>query len=221
MKIVGIDPSLSSTAVCILDGQKEEFHCFMSASKSTKWMKAMEVIARMHQVQYKTVKDYSDSEVQKLRDYERVANGIVDSLGIGEDDRVIIEGYAQRASGQIVDLVMFSTFIRKRVLDLGARLTVVAPMTLKKSWAELIYPKDKKGVARNYEIQKNGLGIAGGSFKKHQMMLGLYEMSDDSRFRDCMLIHREEIMPLASIPSPMNDLVDAFAAAWLGKNGVI
>ena len=220
-RFIGIDPSLSSTAVCVMDDNGDHFHCFMSAKKSTKWMKAIEVVSKMHLISYESKSKYSDSEVQKLLDYKKNAYSIIDEVGIQAGDNVFIEGYAQRASGQIIDLVMFGTFLRKRILDKGANLTVITPMTLKKSWAESIYPKDKKGIARNYEIQKNGLGIAGGSFKKHQMMLGLYEMEESSKFKDAMLVHREEIMPLANIPSPLNDCVDAFAAAWLGKNGKI
>jgi len=32
-----------------------------------------------------------------------------------------------------------------------------------------------------------------------------------------MSMYRDEIMPLANIPSPLNDCVDAFAAAHLGR----
>lgn len=204
-----------------MDGNIDSFHCFTTSS--TKWTRVMEPIASVHQITYdKKKKQYSDSEVNKLIEYEQIAYNIVDTVQVGPDDHVFIEGFAQRASGQIIDLVVFSTFLRKRILDRGAKLTVVAPMALKKAWAELIYPKDKKGVARNFEINpKTGLGIAGGSFKKHQMMLGLYEMQDTSKFKLAMEMYRDEIMPLANIPSPLNDCVDAFAAAYLGKRKLI
>ena len=65
------------------------------------------------------------------------------------------------------------------------------------------------------------VGIAGGSFKKHQMMLGLYEMEDNSMFKRELELYRDEIMPLKAIPSPFDDCVDAFAAAYLGKMGRI
>jgi len=222
-RIVGIDPSLSCTAVVIMeDGKDDVLHCF--TTKNTKWVKAIETIATCHLTSYRTDKgENSEVEINKLTDYRRNAYQVVDTLNLTKDDHVFIESYASRAKGNIIDLVVFSTFIRERILDSGAELTIVTPMSLKKTWAEAIYPLDKKGVARNYELSPNTkgemLGVAGGSFKKHQMMLGLYEMKETSIFKKEMEIHRLDIMPLKDIPTPFNDFVDAYAAAYLGKNG--
>lgn len=223
---IGIDPSLSSTAVCIMDDKEDKFHCFTTAKLTNKWVKAMSQIATIHAIFYGGNKGaYSDSEITKLQDYRNNAYYVVNSLDLTDSDRVYIEGYANRAKGAIIDLVVFGTFIRERIVDTGAHLTIVTPGSLKKNWAEAIYPKDKRGVARNYELSPNSkgemMGVAGGSFKKHQMMLGLYEMEDNSRFKREMELYRDEIMPLKSIPSPFDDCVDAFAAAYLGKMGRI
>jgi len=222
-RTIGIDPSLSCTAVVIMqDGKDDVLHCF--TTKNTKWVKAIETIASCHLVSYRTDKgENSEVEINKLIDYRANAYEVVDTLNLTKDDHVFIESYASRAKGNIIDLVVFSTFLRERILDSGAQLTIVTPMSLKKTWAEEIYEKDKKGVARNNELTPNSkgemIGIAGGSFKKHQMMLGLYEMEGTSKFKKEMEMHRLDIMPLKDIPTPFNDFVDAYAAAYLGKKG--
>lgn len=217
MRIIGIDPSLSSTAVCAMsqDGSTE-FYCF-TKGKTTKWTKAVEPAARMVLVDYDGKGQYSDSEVQKLVDYQRNANQIVDSLGLTADDQVLIEGYAFRADGSIIDLVMFGTFLRKRILDAGSRLTIVAPMSLKNEFAKLTYGADKKGVARN------PAGLAGGKFTKREMLEALYVLQLpyvlSSKFRDTMAAYYDEMMSLKNIPSPVNDCVDANALCVLRKEG--
>lgn len=222
MRIIGIDASLSSTAVCVMDEDGlDEFHCFVTEKLTNKWMIAAENYASLYPMEYGGNGAYSDSEVEKLRDYRNNAYKVVECVDIGVGDQVFMEGYANRAKGNIVDLVVFGTFLRERIIDSGAKLKIVTPMSLKKAWADAIYPKDKKGVARNYEIQKNGLGIAGGSFKKHQMMQGLFDLKGDFRFKTEMEMHAPDMMPLKNLPKPFDDCVDAFAAAYLGKIGYI
>lgn len=225
-KIVGIDASLSSTAACVIEDGVDTFHVFTTTKLDNKWMKHAELFATLHPVQYtKSKAQFSSLEVAKLEDYRRNAYEVVDTLELEEGDQVFMEGYAARAKGNIVDLVTFGTFLRSRIINTGAHLTIVTPMGLKKSWAELIYPKDAKGIARNYELRPNSkgemLGIAGGSFQKHQMILGLYEMEGTSKFKKEMEMHRDDIMPLKNIPKPFDDCVDAYAAAVLGKERLI
>ena len=216
MRILGIDPSLSSTAVCAMSDDAAEFYCF-TKGKSTKWTKAAEPFARMVLVDYDGHGQYSDSEVQKLVDYQRNANQIVDTLGLGSGDQVLIEGYAFRAPGNIVDLVMFGTFLRKRILDAGAQLTIVAPMSLKYELAKLAYGVDKKGVPRN------PAGLAGGKFTKHEMLEALFALDlpyvKDSGFRSAMSVYYDDMMKMASIPSPINDCVDAKSLCVLRREG--
>ena len=223
---IGLDPSLSSTAVCdMTSGQPDEFHVFTTVDLKNKWMKHAELFASLYPVQYNSKGSYSDTEVNKLNDFRKNAYEIIDTINCGPGDHVYMEGYASRAKGNIIDLVVFGTFVRERIVDSGAELHIITPMALKKNWAEAIYPKDKKGVARNNELKANSkgemIGIAGGSFKKHQMMLGLYEMEEDSVFKKEMEMHRAEIMPLKGIPKPFDDCVDAFALSFLGITGKI
>lgn len=160
---------------------------------------------------------YSDSEVNKLVDYQRNANQIIDTLRLNKDDQVLIEGYAFRAPGNIVDLVMFGTFLRKAILDTGASLTIVAPMSLKYEFAKLIYGTDKKGVPRNET------GLAGGKFTKHEMLESLFKCADEdvikSKFKNTLLTYYDDMIALKAIPSPINDCVDAYALGILRKNG--
>lgn len=216
MRILGIDPSLSSTAVCAMSDDTTDYYCF-TKGKSTKWTKVAEPFARMVLVEYDGHGQYSDAEVQKLVDYQRNANHIVDTLGLSKGDQVLIEGYAFRAPGAIVDLVMFGTFLRKRILDSGAELTIVAPMSLKYEFAKLTYGTDKKGVPRN------PAGLAGGKFTKHEMLEATFALDIDyvrgSKFRGNLSVYYDEMMKMASIPSPINDCVDANALCILRREG--
>lgn len=216
MRILGIDPSLSSTAVCAMSDDATEFYCF-TKGKTTKWSKVAEPFARMVLVDYDGHGQYSDSEVQKLVDYQRNANHIVDTLELKPGDQVLIEGYAFRAPGAIVDLVMFGTFLRKRILDAGADLKIIAPMSLKNEFAKLTYGADKKGVARN------PAGVAGGKFTKHEMLEAMFALDlpyvRESGFRKNLSTYYDEMMKMAAIPSPINDCVDAKALCVLRKEG--
>ena len=213
MKIFSIDPSLSSTAVVIIDSLSDDVsvYSFMTG-KHSKWTKIAQSCVSINFTNYDISGNYNDSELKKIVCYEETAKNIISTVNPIPGDEVLIEGYAMRAMGNIVDLVVFSTFLRKAVMDRGVKLTVVTPMTLKYEFAKMLYSVDKKGVPRNDR------GLAGGKWQKKDMLEGLLRYNDGKDFINMLIEHSGELLSMKNVPSPINDCVDAYALALLKKN---
>jgi hypothetical protein len=193
------------------DNDAVDIHSFMTG-KPSKWTRLFEKFININFISYNTDGAYSECEIKKIRQYEAAAKNIVTSINPSSGDSALIEGYAMRAMGNIVDLVVFSTFLRKSLLDAGCDLTVVSPMTLKYEFAKMIFGTDKKGVPRN------PAGLAGGKWQKKDMLDGLTLYEGKTDFIDGLISHKEELMSMKNIPSPINDCVDAYALCLLRRN---
>lgn len=217
VRIIGVDASLTSTAVCVFTPEQGmEVHAFMQKGKSRKWVSPMGGTIKAHQVDYRQSKTYAVSELLKLEDYQVAAKKIADTVDFREGDQVCIEGYAMRASGNMVDLVMFTSFLRMQIVARGAKLHVKSPMSIKTEFAALMYERDKKGIVRNK------MGLAGGKFTKHEMLeAAALDSGWDDNFKQALKPIAKEMLGMKSIPSPINDCVDAYAACIiLGENGL-
>lgn len=215
MNYVGIDTSLSSTGVYILleDGN-ESFFNYRNNDKLSKWHRTCGFI---NYRSYQNVKhdDYSDNEVSKILNYNKITDMIVADIitVIGVDGlsntSIITEGYSYGSTGAIIDLVTYATLVRNKLLNLNINNFIIkAPSSLKKDTCIKVYgPGDKKKPSRNT------LGIAGGSFKKPDMLMAAMDKKDlESIMKEALVLHNDELMKMKSIPSPIQDIVDAF---WL------
>jgi len=214
MYIVGIDPSLSSTAISIYkDGEYKIFN-YNNKKSNYIWFKSTSNLIDYSHHEYVIGKDFSASEVEKIKIYDEVTDNIVNNIKyeIGQEHTMIyMEGYSYSSKGKIIDLVAFSTLIRYKLSKLPKTdLHIVPPSSLKKYVGEMVYEKDKKGVYRNDE------GKAAGVFDKKDMMVGLLNLDIDSPYMDYLNKNRDDLLNPKSIPKPFDDVNDALILSYYG-----
>ena len=126
MNIVAIDPSLISTALVVSSGDTFKIYNYCRESDVygkkgiTKWYKLAEQWLNYSLIQYREFKDYSEGELTKLKDYDKITDQIIkdihDNIDKTQETIIGIEGYNFGAQvGDLVDLVTFSALLRKKL----------------------------------------------------------------------------------------------------------
>lgn len=222
MNFIGIDPSLISTAVVIngkIINYCRESQAFTKSGLS-KWFKSAEPYCLFKYINYRDFDNYSDGEMIKLKDYDKITDDIIsdilDNININEDSYVGIEGYNFGAQvGDLIDLVTFSTLLRKKLFDkVTKNIIVYSPSSLKLESCKLTYVPIEKQIGKKkirieYEY-RNNIGIPGGKFTKKDMCLSIIDNTiiTDKWFEYIKLI-KSEIMLGKNIPKPHEDINDA------------
>jgi hypothetical protein len=227
MNIVAIDPSLISTALVVTSG--DTFKMFNYCRESSafgktgikKWFKMAEQYVTYRFIEYREFEDYSEGELIKLKDYDRITDGIIkdilDNIDSTKPTKIGIEGYSfSSTAGDIIDLVTFSTLLRKKLFDkVSEDITVLSPSTLKLESCKLTYPPIIKEVGgkkpRQEFIWRNAIGISGGKFTKTEMFMSIVENKnwDDYWTKHCKLV-KSDILTISTIPKPYEDINDSF-----------
>ena len=118
MNIVAIDPSLISTALVVSSGDSFKMYNYCRESKAfgkkgiTKWFGLAEQYVNYKFIEYREFQDYSEGELTKLKDYDKITDQIIDDILVNIDNTketvVGIEGYNFGAQvGDLIDLVTF------------------------------------------------------------------------------------------------------------------
>ena len=84
--IVALDPSLISTALVVSSG--DSFKMFNYCRESSafgktgikKWFKLAEQYVTYRFVNYRSYKDYSEGELTKLKDYDKITDDIISDI---------------------------------------------------------------------------------------------------------------------------------------------
>lgn len=234
MNIIAIDPSLTCTAMVVND------HKFIYASESvalTKkdelkgWFLDVEDLVTIRVFPEISKSDYSSTESNKLLHYVTIANQISEDIEThcdpNEDTFVGIEGYSYSSSaGPLIDLVTLSTLIRVNIFyNFSYGLTehrIFQPTEVKALAAKFTYPPIPKNKAGTKFEYRNNEGIAGGSFKKHEIYKALIEndsLTDDPWVR-YLNENADEILSLKNICKPIEDINDAKILYEIIKNKV-
>jgi hypothetical protein len=216
MNIIGIDPSLVSTAMCIngkhlFNYTKEKYAT--NKSGLNKWYKTCEDYVEYRWIDYSNIDDFTDSEIDKLKSYERLADLVVKDINnyINKNEKVYIgiEGYSYSSSaGPLIDLVTYGTILRGKLLEITDNIKIYPPSTLKLEAAKLTYPKIMEG---KKEVWRNNEGVAGGKFNKHDMYKALTE--NNSLHSDWVEFLREikgDIFESKTIKKPVEDCNDSY-----------
>jgi len=223
MNIVAIDPSLASTAMVVND--KKFVYGSVSTSRTKKlalkgWYEKTDSLINLREHNDTPSLEYMEGEVAKWKHFNeishKIAADIFDTIDTTIPTTVAIEGYSfSSAAGPLIDLVTLGTLIRHKIIDLkmltnnSLEFHIVSPTSLKAMVAKLTYP----GVAKNKKGDleyRNKEGVAGGSFKKHDMYKALIENDNlTCDYVNFLREHSEEILALKSIPKPIEDTNDA------------
>ena len=225
--IVAIDPSLISTALVVSSGETFKIYNYCRESKvmgkkgMTKWFKLAEQHVSYKYVEYRDFKDYSEGELVKLKDYDKITDQIIEdileNIDIKKPTKVGIEGYNFGAQvGDLIDLVTFSTLLRKKLFDsITKDILVLSPSSLKLESCRLTYKpiitevgKKKKTIKEEW---RNNIGISGGKFTKNDMYLAIIENEDLNDFwaKHCKLV-KDDINSTSQIQKPYEDVDDAY-----------
>lgn len=227
MNIVAIDPSLISTALIV--GRGDDFKIFnycredkvMGKKGMTKWYKLAEEVINYRYVNYRKYDGYSDGELVKLKDYDGVTDMIIsdilDNIDEKLETKVIIEGYNFGSKmGDILDLVTFSTLLRKKLFDrVSEDIIVVSPTTLKLESCKLTYPPIEKELGvrkKTIKVEwRNNFGIPGGNFTKREMYSAIIDNNEygDKWIKHCKSVSGD-ILGVSTIPKPHEDCSDAW-----------
>lgn len=227
MNIVAIDPSLISTALVVSSSDSFKIYNYCRESDAygkkgmTKWFKFAEEYVNYQFIEYRQFEDYSEGELTKLKDYDQITDQIIDdileNIDTSKETKIGIEGYNFGAQvGDLVDLVTFSTLLRKKLFDKVSRdISVLSPSTLKLESCKLTYEPTVKQIggknSRKEYKWRNNLGISGGKFQKTDMYLSIIENNefDDYWSNHCKLM-KGDITSISKIPKPYEDINDSF-----------
>lgn len=221
--IVTIDPSLISTALVVSSGDTFKMYNYCRESSAfgkkgiTKWFGMAEQHITYKFIEYRSFKDYSEGELIKLKDYDKISDVIIkdiqENIDTDKPTKIGIEGYSfSSTAGDIIDLVTFSTILRKKLFDLISEdITVLSPSTLKLESCKLTYVPINIGVKKEKWVYRNNIGISGGSFTKREIFLAIIENNNWSDYwtKHCKL-SQKDILGIAKIPKPYEDVNDAF-----------
>jgi hypothetical protein len=235
MNIVAIDPSLISTALVVNSGNSFKIYNYCRESKVygkkgiTKWFKLAEEFVEYKFIEYREFEDYSEGELTKLKDYDKITDQIIDDILLNidptEETKIGIEGYNFGAQvGDLIDLVTFSTLLRKKLFDqVSEDIWVMSPSTLKLESCKLSYEPIRKetGIKKIKIVEewRNKLGIPGGKFQKPDMFRAIIENEklDDYWSKHCKLV-KDDILSVSTTPKPYEDVDDAYLIYQILKN---
>jgi hypothetical protein len=227
MNIVAIDPSLISTALVVSSDDSFKIYNYCRESKVygkkgiTKWFKLAEEFVEYKFIEYREFEDYSEGELTKLKDYDKITDQIIDDILLNIDPtketKIGIEGYNFGAQvGDLIDLVTFSTLLRKKLFDqVSEDIWVMSPSTLKLESCKLSYEPIRKetGIKKIKIVEewRNKLGIPGGKFTKNDMALAIIENDklDDYWSKHCKFI-KDDLTSVSTIQKPYEDVNDAY-----------
>lgn len=225
--IVAIDPSLISTALVVSSPNNFKMFNYCKESKVynkkglAKWFKMAEEYIIYRFIEYREFDNYSEGELIKLKDYDKVSdmiiNDILDNIDNTIPTKIGIEGYSYSSdAGAIIDLVTFSALLRKKLFDrVSEDIEVLSPSTLKLESCKLSYPpilkESGKKVKKITEEYRNPLGIPGGKFTKLDMY---HAIIDDPNYNDpwskhCRLI-KGDMLSISKIEKPYEDVNDSY-----------
>lgn len=220
--IISIDPSLISTAIYVngkLINYCRENDAYNKSGLS-KWFKMCDGLIDLRFVEYREYKDYSEGELIKIKDYDKITDSIISDIEKNIDKSletyIAIEGYNFASSvGDIIDLVTFSTILRKKLWDyISKNIWVVSPLTLKLEACKITYKPINTGKKKEKLVWRNNIGIAGGHFTKREIFLSIME---NETLNDYWSKHIKsigyEMLENKTIKKPYEDINDCYILA--------
>ena len=227
MNIIGLDPSLISTGM-VVNGKLFNYCRITDAyGKKTlkKWFELCKDFVEYRFIEYRDYDNYSDGEIIKLIDYDKIVDQIILDIkaNINPDEETIIyvEGFSYNSkNGDIVDLVTFSTLLRKKLYDqITHNIHIKSPTSLKLDSCKLTYKPIDVGKKKEILEYRNNDGIAGGNFTKREMLISII---DNTNLNDEWSNHIKNVGNLLlvnkKVDKPYEDLNDAYLLYIIATN---
>lgn len=216
---IAIDISLNSTGISIWNKNGYKFIACIKSSKPTKWTKTLDDYAEIKYLNYTHKDNYSDQQYANLCDYESNVEIITNEISkyiIPGSTIIAFEGYAYNAMGNsLIDIVGFSTLLKSAMKNkFNAKFEIYSPGSIKKNCCGLVYGWEEKGKKTKTYSTRSIEGIAGGTFKKHQMLKALNDYPCNSQLSVVVKELFDDLYHMKSIPTPFSDLIDSY---WILK----
>lgn len=134
MIILGIDPSINSTGLCIYDTETDSCTYHVIPSKMTKKMHQYNIYMPYEKIVPPANAEYTEKEHIKTSNLQKIVSIISDILDHQRPELVIIEGvsYGSKGSAALVDLAGLNFMIRALVLQHEIPFIIVSPTEWKK-----------------------------------------------------------------------------------------
>jgi hypothetical protein len=223
--VIGMDISLSSTAVTIIKDNEEFIFVYLKEGKTSKWANMLDGSKNIDIKRIKNnpvSKNYSENEIIKLTNYDSLSDIIINDISKfseGNHLEIRIEGYSYtKNTNSIIDIIGLSTLIRYKLLNnFDCSIHIVSPSTLKLETCRNCYPTTE--ILRHHKktgkplkstfIDQNHDGISGGKFTKFEIYKAIIESNMDTIIYPFLKDYYEDIFEMKKIPSPIDDINDS------------
>ena len=133
--VIGIDPSINSTGMCVR--KNDTYIYYIISSKLTKKMENFHHnLVKIFKYDKDDTKgmDYSSKEITKTNNYLRLLNKIQYIIDEHKPTRIVMEGisYGSVSGSSLVDLAGINFLIRSLCIKCGIPVEIVSPTSLKK-----------------------------------------------------------------------------------------
>jgi Holliday junction resolvasome RuvABC endonuclease subunit len=137
MIIMGIDPSINCTGVCVYNTLTGNSMYYMIVGKITKKMSIFKndfIQIRGYDKQLSTNDEYSIKEAKKTTNINSICDIIKDIIHWHEPEYVYMEGisYGSVSGSSLADLAGLNHCIRMTLIDCNVDYTILAPTAVKK-----------------------------------------------------------------------------------------
>lgn len=192
MTIIGIDFSINSTAVSILNC--DDLHVFSFVPNLQKGKAAYKIHENLEPeiklVSYDKL-EYTKNSIEdqkiKLKNAESLVEQIINQISSFSPIEIRIEGFSYASKGNsFIDLIVFNTYLKVKLIDkYGHIISVIPPKTLKKSYTG-------NGNATKCDMLRKFINE---------------EIELSKKISQLNIVKEEEF----KIQKPIDDIVDAFA----------
>ena len=131
--IIGIDPSINSTGVCVNKNNKNVYYNIVSKrTKKLEKFNSKYIDILFYEKNTDKSLNYNEKEVEKAKNILYICNFIKKIIKKHKPTVVIMEGLSYGSNGQLGDLGGLNFSIRMVLLEMGIKFVIVPPTTWKK-----------------------------------------------------------------------------------------
>ena len=233
MNLIGLDISKVSTGLSIESKGENYLFSYNTMKITSKWNKILNIIPGVIIRTYEydnSIEDYSESEINKLENFSKISNDIVEDIlsviDINDETILYLEGYSYgRNPGPVIDLVGIGSSVRTKIYENIPNIKemkVIAPKSLKLQSCEMVYGAEIKDIGKRKVkivkiISNNDNDIKGGDFQKIDMYDAIKKFVCSHLLEDLFIDKDDDISSVKTFPKPIEDLNDALLLKELIK----
>lgn len=131
--VIGIDPSINSTGICVNKDNKNIYYNIVSKrTKKLEKFSTKYINILFYDKNTDKSLNYNEKEVEKAKNILYICNFIKKIIKKHKPSKVIMEGLSYGSNGQLGDLGGLNFSIRMILLEMGINFVIVPPTTWKK-----------------------------------------------------------------------------------------